>query len=49
MKNETKVISLQLDLKTYEELIRISKNREQKVQGIIRLLIKKFLHTLEEN
>ena len=49
MENETKVISLQLDLKTYEELTRISKNREQKVQGIIRLLIKKFLHTLEEN
>lgn len=48
MKKETKVISIQLDLDVYEKLRRISDENEQPVQGLIRLLIKKYLSQLSE-
>lgn len=49
MKKQTKVISIQLDLDVYEKLKEICEENEQPVQGLIRVLIKKYLSQLSEN
>lgn len=49
MKKQTKVISIQLDLEVYEKLKVLSDENEQPVQGLIRVLIKKYLAQLSED
>lgn len=48
MQKQTKVISVQLDLDIYEKLKQICATNEQPIQGLIRLLLKKHLASLEE-
>lgn len=48
MQKQTKVISVQLDIETYEKVKQICAKNEQPIQGLIRLLLKKHLASLEE-
>lgn len=47
MQKQTKVISVQLDIETYEKLKNLCETNEQPIQGLIRLLLKRHLASLE--